>query len=213
MIYMLTYSQNVEHPDATHVSKVLRAYYTEAGRPLPAWLPPDPYKPPPQSQQQQPYVSSRPLGSLRSNNADTYVAGNTNNPVPSGPGGRTAGGGLGDIWADSSATAHGGGEASLRRAAAVGGANRRTGGPSWASGGAASETSESRGERRPLPSQRVGSYQTANRYADDGGDSRPGSSASGRDRLKARLGGQRAGGGGPAAGGGGGGGGGGNRYY
>jgi hypothetical protein len=33
--------------DDTHLCRVLRAYYTEKGRPFPAWLPPDPKAPPP----------------------------------------------------------------------------------------------------------------------------------------------------------------------
>ncbi|KAF4488341.1 hypothetical protein CGGC5_v003424 [Colletotrichum fructicola Nara gc5] len=33
--------------DDTHVCRVLRAYYTEKGRPFPGWLPPDPKAPPP----------------------------------------------------------------------------------------------------------------------------------------------------------------------
>lgn len=33
--------------DDTHVCRVLRQYYTENGRPLPNWLPPDPKAPPP----------------------------------------------------------------------------------------------------------------------------------------------------------------------
>src|SRR5437016_11140953 len=34
-----------DNEDASHVSNVLRAYYTEKGRPFPPWLPPDPKKP------------------------------------------------------------------------------------------------------------------------------------------------------------------------
>ena len=94
------------------------------------------------------------------------------------------------------------------------GASRRPGAPQWASSNQGQSGGlEVRGERRPLPSQRVGSYQSVNRYADEeGGGSRPGSAASavsssGRDRLKARMGSQRAGGmggrGGAATGGGG----------
>lgn len=33
--------------DDTHVCRILRQYYTENGRPLPNWLPPDPKAPPP----------------------------------------------------------------------------------------------------------------------------------------------------------------------
>ena len=31
--------------DDTHISRVLRSYYTEKGRPFPPWLPPDPKAP------------------------------------------------------------------------------------------------------------------------------------------------------------------------
>ena len=108
---------------------------------------------------------------------------------------------MGDIWGDSS-SGTGREEGSLRRAAVTG---------RWAGGGAGSTREEARGhgheqrlDVRPLPSQRVGSYQ--NRYGNAGGagggeEERPGSSqsqgaASGRDRLKARLGSQRGVGGG-----------------
>ncbi|KAL8710101.1 MAG: hypothetical protein Q9225_007341, partial [Loekoesia sp. 1 TL-2023] len=34
--------QYIDNPDASHVSRVLRAYYKEKGQPLPAWLGVDP---------------------------------------------------------------------------------------------------------------------------------------------------------------------------
>lgn len=40
-----------DNEDCSHVSNVLRAYYTEKGRPFPEWLPPDPTKPAVQAQQ------------------------------------------------------------------------------------------------------------------------------------------------------------------
>lgn len=42
--------------DDSHISRVLRAYYTEKGRPFPEWLPPDPKAPPPPMPSQ--YASS-----------------------------------------------------------------------------------------------------------------------------------------------------------
>src|ERR1700712_3147458 len=42
-----------DNEDCSHISNVLRAYYTEKGRSFPEWLPPDPKKPialPPQPQ-------------------------------------------------------------------------------------------------------------------------------------------------------------------
>src|SRR5271163_1722794 len=44
---------DTENEDCSHVSNVLRAYYTEKGRASPDWLPPDPRKPSPVVAQQQ----------------------------------------------------------------------------------------------------------------------------------------------------------------
>ncbi|KAK4127572.1 hypothetical protein N657DRAFT_669393 [Parathielavia appendiculata] len=49
-----------ETEDDTLVCRVLRAYYSEKGQPLPGWLPPDPKVPPPQ----QPVFASQPQPQL-----------------------------------------------------------------------------------------------------------------------------------------------------
>jgi hypothetical protein len=61
--------------DDTHVCRVLREYYTEQGRPFPAWLPPDPKAPPPPPVvQNQPAAHNPRFG----NNAAGNTAGSTN---------------------------------------------------------------------------------------------------------------------------------------
>ncbi|CAG7556737.1 unnamed protein product [Fusarium equiseti] len=42
---LLSGEQDGDTEDDTHVCRVLRGYYTEKGRPFPAWLPPDPKAP------------------------------------------------------------------------------------------------------------------------------------------------------------------------
>lgn len=49
--------------DDTHVCRVLRGYYTEKGRPFPAWLPPDPKAP--QQQPPQPMLVNTPGAGAR----------------------------------------------------------------------------------------------------------------------------------------------------
>ncbi|KAL1890143.1 hypothetical protein Sste5346_008436 [Sporothrix stenoceras] len=143
--------------DDTHVCRVLRAYYTEKGRSFPQWLPPDPKAPPP------------PVATV----------------VPSGPGvGSRYGGaslsGQGGVQPSSLSSLWDKGNAgqqqqqqpaggSLRQTARVGGvqgnrlspfSNRNSdpsgggpGGPGGTAGGGSLAP-------RPLPSQRMGSYQS-----------------------------------------------------
>lgn len=171
----------VDDPDSSHVSKVLRAYYTEKGRPFPPWLPPDPKDRDKQQQAQGTFVSS--AGSLRG-------AGGRNSGGPTtGAGPRGSGGGLSDLWADNPAPAQPPQESgNLRRglAGARLGARTRT-----------QEPQESLGPR-PLPSQRAGSYQVAMvQQSTSVGRTMspvpPGSAGGGgsvQERLKARLGGR-----------------------
>ena len=215
---------NVTDPNQTHITRALRAYYTEKARPLPPWLPPDPKQLAAQQQQQQAnaaqaFVASRPLGSLRTNSAaDVHVSTNTSNAT-AGPGGL-------DLWGDSPTSPPGGtaaapnGTTSFRRrgfggAGAAGGADRPSSSPAPGTNIAA----------RPLPSQRVGSYQTRNAPLNSstpppppssstsslgpgssslntGGEGGFGSGGGGsaQERLKARLGQRGAGGGGGGGG-------------
>jgi hypothetical protein len=78
--------------DDSHISRVLRAYYTEKGRPFPEWLPPDPKAPPPPPVVVAPqYGAPNPYGQQ----------------PPAGPGAgggrwnRGGAGGIGDLWGDS----------------------------------------------------------------------------------------------------------------
>ena len=155
--------------DDTHICRVLRAYYTEKGRPFPPWLPPDPKAP-------QPYPSA------------SY--GKT-----SGPQRGSGGVGLSDLWespqqppAEESMT--------LRRAGqgrALGkGLLPRPGNTEPQNNRVAGLQAEPAG--RPLPSQRAGSYQTQfPQQQSSRTESRPSltpSSSSGstaQERLKARL--------------------------
>lgn len=79
-----------ENEDCSHVSNVLRAYYTEKGRPFPEWLPPDPRKPAVTPAVQQPsmgqYGNMYP-GQYGNNTGMPHSRGNS--------GGR---GGLSDLW-------------------------------------------------------------------------------------------------------------------
>lgn len=168
-----------DNEDCSHISNVLRAYYTEKGRPYPAWLPPDPKNPnPPQ-----------PTRVVATSQIQPGAPGQA--PVASSYG---RGGGLGDLWGDTGSPQPAASQtASLRRgrstpnasgaplaaaatAPAAAGAGPMSSSPSpvpspglgYPAGG------------RPLPSQRAGSYQTM-----------PGSQGSGatsaQERLRARL--------------------------
>lgn len=78
-----------DNEDCSHISNALRAYYTEKGRPFPAWLPPDPKAP---------------------QAAPTRVVATSQLPQPGASGQAPAtttysrGGGLGDLWGDAGAS-------------------------------------------------------------------------------------------------------------
>lgn len=146
--------------DDSHISRVLRAYYTEKGRPFPQWLPPDPKAP----QAAPPQMSSgRQYGQM--------------GPPQMGRGG---GGGLSDLW-DTPAQPQHQEPLSLRRAQGRGGGGRRPMGDSL--------TPEPQSAGRPLPSQRAGSYQNGPSFrpAEPSPPASSGSGVSAQERLKARL--------------------------
>lgn len=160
---------------------MLRAYYTEKGRPFPTWLGPDPRAV--ATTQQRSFVGSAP-SSLRGQNSNMTGARNT-------------GGGLGELWADKPAGERPQDEqpGSLRRGLA-----QRPGMRGSQSGPQQLQNSQ-RGEPmtvRQLPSQRAGSYQTThNPYGQhqqlghSSNTSIPSQSSAGssvQERLKARLG-------------------------
>lgn len=180
---------NITDPEDSHVSRVLRAYYTEKGRPFPAWLGTDPREVARAQQKENPYVTSRPIGSLRGNSS-------TSDAAAERPG---QGRGLSDLWSDSPGS---GGQSPVEERG-----NLRRGPLGGRRLGAAAQPQQQQESLnvRPLPSQRAGSYQTQNQaYAQQQqqqqlrGDGRnmhspgppPGSSGSGsaQERLKARLG-------------------------
>jgi hypothetical protein len=164
--------------DDSHISRVLRAYYTEKGRPFPPWLPPDPKAP-----------QTAPVQLVTSGRAGAASA-------PPGPGGPaqppypTSSRGLGDLWGDSPAQMPAPQSQSLRaRRPVPGSAGRRSPG--------VQEFEQA--QARPLPSQRAGSYQVAGGPPRGGGGRMEtvsptpsgGSTGSGggtaQERLKARL--------------------------
>ncbi|THC98175.1 hypothetical protein EYZ11_002331 [Aspergillus tanneri] len=71
-----------DHEDCSHISNVLRAYYTEKGRPYPAWLPPNPKAPAPSPARVIATTQIQP-GAGSTTATSTY--------------GRGSGGGLGDL--------------------------------------------------------------------------------------------------------------------
>ncbi|KAL8662149.1 MAG: hypothetical protein Q9202_004972 [Teloschistes flavicans] len=165
----------IDDPDASHVSRVLRAYHKEQGKPLPAWLGVDP-RDREKAQSQEKGGAGGYLGSLRRSAAGS----GSTTPTGTGVG---KGGGLGEIWGDGGATT---GEGSLRRTgagAATGlGAGRAPVRRPVAGGVESGGVADRLGGARPLPSQRAGSYQNVG--AVSGG---AGGGGSAQDRLRARL--------------------------
>ena len=181
---------SIDDPESSHVSRVLRAYYTEKNRPFPAWLGTDP-RTVAQAQKPQPSFVGSAQSSLRGLHNSSGSSNSTG-------GGNAGGGGLGDLWAseDSGVGKPPEEPASLRR-----GFRTRPGmrGADGAGGGAAPQSVS----QRQLPSQRAGSYQTQqqNSYGPPPQPGRIPSPAppntvgvgtSVQERLKARLGGRSA---------------------
>ncbi|RMZ90555.1 hypothetical protein DV736_g2211, partial [Chaetothyriales sp. CBS 134916] len=160
-----------DNEDCSHVSNVLRAYYTEKGRTFPEWLPPDPKKPAP--------ATVAPPNQYGQYGQFGNAYGTQSAPQSAhGRGGSGGRGGLSDLW-DSGppSPAVGSAPQSLR-------STRPT--PQSLRSNDSSTSQPGRGEltstysqpssgARPLPSQRVGSFQNT-----------PAALGS-RDRLRARL--------------------------
>ncbi|KAF1814635.1 hypothetical protein P152DRAFT_282262 [Eremomyces bilateralis CBS 781.70] len=174
--------------DDTHICRVLRAYYTEKGRPFPPWLPPDPKAPPP----------GAPAGTAGGklafvSNLGANMWGNNNQGQPPAQQGsyKGSGGGLSDLWDSSGAQAQQPPPSSLRRNAP----NRqgaKTDPPEARRpmGGAGlvdsySPNHSQQASSRPLPSQRFGSYQSSG--ASDSASPPTTGGTSAQQRLKARL--------------------------
>jgi hypothetical protein len=149
---------------------VLRAYYTEKGRPFPAWLPPDPKAPPP--------VVVAPV--YAQPNVGARYGGLQNQP------GGAGGGALSSLWDSQPAQQQQQDQASLRqgRGSRLG---ATAGGPRQNPFQRQAPAQEAQVQPRPLPSARAGSYQqSAGGYGRSDVQTPPGSSAgiSAKDRLK-----------------------------
>lgn len=179
---LLSNEDDGDSPDDSHISRVLRAYYTEKARPYPPWLPPDPNdrraqtpQPPPLQQQ----------GSY-------YTSAGGRSQYPAGQQGMGNRGSLNDLWDSPAQPAQPAAPQSLR-------AGRRPGGPR-AEPAAAAFVAAGQGNlappaARPLPSQRAGSYQSFQSAGSGRVDPSPpqssgsagGGGGTAQERLKARL--------------------------
>jgi hypothetical protein len=149
--------------DDTHITRVLRAYYTEKGRAFPQWLPPDPKAP---------------------QSAPAQFVTSSGRPQASQQMGR--GGGLSDLWDAPRPQQQQQDPMSLRRAQPQGRGPRAFQGRQ---GVGNTLSPEPQVQGRPLPSQRTGSYQSS--FGGGAADPSPppssGSGVSAQERLKARL--------------------------
>ncbi|CAK4034719.1 Hypothetical predicted protein [Lecanosticta acicola] len=176
---LLSSEDDGDTEDDTHLCRVLRAYYTEKGRPFPGWLPPDPNDK--RAITPQPYAQQS--GYFTSAGGKSQYSGVQNQ------GGQR--GSLSDLW-DPPSTPQNNGPMqpqSLRNA-------RRPMNPPAAQ----SSSNLAPPQARPLPSQRAGSYQS---IASQQSSSRPNSgmapqpspppsaggpaAVSAQEKLKARL--------------------------
>ena len=175
---LLSSEDDGDTEDDSHISRALRAYYTEKARPFPPWLPPDPndrraqhYAPQAQAQGQGYYTSAGGRSQFQAGGA-----GNSNSNR----------GSLNDLWdPPAAASAAPAAPQSLR-------AGRRV-----APAGARPESGGNLGvpAARPLPSQRAGSYQSFQSTGSGRVDPSPPPSSGGggggggtaQERLKARL--------------------------
>jgi hypothetical protein len=169
-----------DNEDSSHISNVLRAYYTEKGRPFPEWLPPDPKTPVPQPR----LVATQ--ASLQQGNTSAY-----GQPQAQYTG---RGGGLGDLWGESgpaqppqsqttSLRSRGGSRTPVAAIGNNSNSNTLRPDPHQHQRQTPSPHSVS---RRPLPSQRGESYQSSHSSSglSDRGASSGGSAS---ERLRARL--------------------------
>lgn len=161
--------------DDSHITRVLRAYYTEKGRPFPPWLPPDPNE----RRSMTPQNSfTQPIAGYVNNLTGRNQPSNLPPPNPSSQ--RSS---LSDLWdAPNAAPVQ---PQSLRAA-------RKPAAPVPAPTSSYSGNLAPPTQARPLPSQRAGSYQTMQNQAPSrpSFEPTPPSSSGGgtaQDRLKARL--------------------------
>lgn len=158
--------------DDSHISRVLRAYYTEKGRQFPQWLPPDPRR----TVSSQSVTSSFTSSLRQQNNSPTLGSGQQQK------------GSLSDLWDQPAQKAPAPQQPmSLRRQAA------ERSGTSFR-GNDTLQPSQAQPQARLLPSQRAGSYQSVasqQPYSDPspspGGGSGGAGGGTAQERLKARL--------------------------
>ncbi|KAF2671614.1 hypothetical protein BT63DRAFT_174682 [Microthyrium microscopicum] len=169
--------------DDSHISRVLRAYYTEKGRPFPEWLPPDPKAPPP------------PQAASYNNMAMGYGQ----QPGP-GQGQQAAGGrwgkaGISDLW-DRPASGQGqeqqGGSLRQPRFGQQQQQDQGPPAPQAARPGRFGDLYGNSGGARPQANSRMGSYQSTGRMSGQEGAPSPALSqgsgpATAKDMLKQRL--------------------------
>lgn len=170
---LLSNEDDGDTEDDSHISRVLRAYYTEKGRPFPPWLPPDPndkraITPQPYAHQNSGYFTS-------AGGKSQYAS------VQNQAGSR---GSLSDLW-----------DAPAQNTAPMQPQSLRAGRRPMAVAAATSNPSSTLApptQARPLPSQRAGSYQSIQSHHSGRPtlDQSPPSSSGGgtaQERLKARL--------------------------
>ncbi|KAE9571203.1 hypothetical protein CGMCC3_g12789 [Colletotrichum fructicola] len=166
--------------DDTHVCRVLRAYYTEKGRPFPGWLPPDPKAPPPAAP-----VYAQPASQVGSRYGGLQ---------PQQQPGPTTG--LSSLWDSNGGAQPRQDTMSLRQGRGAPPPMRGGEQPARLSPFArAGDSGRDDVQARPLPSQRAGSYQSSAAYGREAVSTPPGSSGGGggggggsaQDRLKQRL--------------------------
>lgn len=161
-----------DNEDCSHVSNVLRAYYTQKGRSFPEWLPPDPKKP----QVAAPQPQYGQYGNAYGSQQNTHTHGRAD----SGSGR----GGLSDLW-ESNPPQMQAPTQSLRAPRPTPQSLRSSEtslrqGPLASSGSLhpySSQESQGTSGARPLPSQRAGSFQ----------NTQAAGATSKADRLRARL--------------------------
>ncbi|KAL4905307.1 hypothetical protein BDW74DRAFT_153400 [Aspergillus multicolor] len=155
-----------DNEDCSHISNVLRAYYTEKGRRFPGWLPPDPKD--------------------RSPAPSRVIA--TSNNVSSASMSSGRGGGLGDLWGDSGSGAGGPPQlatSSLRRGRGQPGSSSSAASPSVHSPAMSASSLHPAGGRL-MPGERSGSYQSVT-SAGSGSSAGLERATSAQERLRARL--------------------------
>ncbi|MCJ1480186.1 hypothetical protein MMC06_000340 [Schaereria dolodes] len=190
---------SISDPSDSHVSRVLRAYYIEKGRPFPAWLGPDPREKE-KSTNTMLSAGGSFVGSMRERAGVGGGGGGGTSAAPQR--GNGGGGGLGDLFGDTpAAPARDPESLSLRHRPLASslqsrGSNRGIRSPGLQSTPSSSDSISSQPNARPLPSQRAGSYQARQFISGTDAGTTPSprpalprETTSVQERLKARLGG------------------------